>query len=117
MPEVGIQNTAAKRIQRLKHRSNREKKKIGEENTTRASKAAPHLRQDRSLLVLAVFAQPPVTDSVVTPSTPYECMYGMNAFADSAGLTEYGVNECCVCWSSCGSGVGKASNSAHLRAH
>lgn len=66
MPEVGIQNIAAKRTPRLKHRSNREKKKTGEENTKRASKAVPHPRQDRSLLVLAVFVQPPVTASVVT---------------------------------------------------
>lgn len=44
-------------------------------------------------------------------------MYGKNEVAGSAGLIEYGVNVCCVCWSYCGIGVGSASVSAHLRAH
>jgi hypothetical protein len=47
----------------------------------------------------------------------YECIYGRNDVAGSAGLIEYGVNVCCACWSYCATGVGSASVSAHLRAH
>jgi hypothetical protein len=73
MPEVGIQNTAAKRIPRLKHRSSREKKKRREEKRReekRIQEGRQKLRRttgktDHSSFLPASL-EPPVTDSVVT---------------------------------------------------